>query len=189
MQAAMSSKKHSENGHVVKIVVSGPFGSGKTQFITTLSEIDPVSTEIKLKSPDDQDTKISTTVGLDYGRMSMDNGRIIHLFGTPGQKRFDFMREVLAVGAHGLIILIDSTLDDTYHQAAQEIVDFFRERNSIPMLVCFTKQDLPQARPVAELEKVMDFPGSTPTLPIDATQRQSAHQAVEKMLAILDGTA
>ncbi len=180
----MSPKKNPENKQVVKIVVSGPFGSGKTQFITTLSEIDPVSTEIKTRKVV-RDGKNSTTVGLDYGRMRTEDGTIVHLFGTPGQKRFDFMREVLAVGAHGLIILVDSTCQDSEYESAREIYGFFRERNRLPMLVCFTKQDLPQARPVDELVEIMKFPDQTPSMPLNATLKKNAHEAVLEMLKLL----
>ena len=79
----------------VKIVVTGPFSAGKTEFIQTVSEIDVVSTERKITSEAEK-IKESTTVAMDFGRITVDESLVLYLFGTPGQKRFDFMWEILS---------------------------------------------------------------------------------------------
>jgi len=92
---------------VYKIVVTGPFNSGKTAFIRTISDIDVVMTERRITTAE-RGIKASTTVAMDYGRVELD-GRILHLYGTPGQARFDFMWEILAREMSGFIVLADST--------------------------------------------------------------------------------
>src|SRR5574342_94928 len=92
----------------VKMVVTGPFNSGKTQFIKSVSEIDVVSTERKI-TVDAERVKNATTVAMDFGRITVDDNLVLYLFGTPGQRRFDFMWEILSEGMLGFIVLIDST--------------------------------------------------------------------------------
>lgn len=79
----------------VKIVVTGPFNAGKTAFIRSISEIDVVSTERKITSASER-IKDQTTVAMDFGRITVDDDLVLYLFGTPGQKRFDFMWEILS---------------------------------------------------------------------------------------------
>ena len=79
----------------VKMVVTGPFNAGKTQFIRSISEIDVVSTERRI-STEAERVKDETTVAMDFGRITVDQDLILYLFGTPGQKRFDFMWEILS---------------------------------------------------------------------------------------------
>src|SRR5512136_3125493 len=100
----------------VKMVITGPFTSGKTQFIQAVSEIDVVSTERKISS-DAEKIKDSTTVAMDFGRITVDDELVLYLFGTPGQKRFDFMWEVLSEGMLGFIVVVDSTKPETFREA------------------------------------------------------------------------
>jgi len=81
----------------VKMVVTGPFSAGKTEFIKTISEIDVVSTERKI-TDETKRVKEATTVAMDFGRITVDEDLVLYLFGTPGQKRFDFMWEILSEG-------------------------------------------------------------------------------------------
>src|SRR5574341_799873 len=89
----------------VKMVVTGPFSAGKTQFIQSVSEIDVVSTERKISTAAEREIKDATTVAMDFGRITVDEDLVLYLFGTPGQKRFDFMWEILAEGMLGFIVL------------------------------------------------------------------------------------
>jgi hypothetical protein len=81
----------------VKMVVTGPFNAGKTEFIRSVSEIDVVSTERKISTEADR-VKETTTVAMDFGRITVDDDLVLYLFGTPGQRRFDFMWEILSEG-------------------------------------------------------------------------------------------
>ena len=93
-----------------KILFTGVTGSGKTTAIAAVSEIAPLSTDVR--NTDAGGGKRMTTVGLDYGELTLDNGDKLRLYGTPGQQRFDFMWTILSRGALGLIILIDNSQPD-----------------------------------------------------------------------------
>lgn len=93
-----------------KILFSGTTGSGKTTAIGKVSQVNKMTTEVR--NNDASVNKSTTTVGLDYGELTLDNGEKLVLYGTPGQKRFAFMWEILARGALGIIILIDNSSND-----------------------------------------------------------------------------
>src|SRR5512137_2867168 len=108
----------------VKMVITGPFSAGKTEFIRTISEIDVVSTERKISS-DAERIKDQTTVAMDFGRITVDDDLVLYLFGTPGQKRFDFMWEILSEGMLGFIVIVDSSRPETFREA-KGILQTFR---------------------------------------------------------------
>ena len=107
----------------VKMVVTGPFSSGKTQFIQTISEIEVVATERKITS-DVEKIKNATTVAMDFGRITVDEELVLYLFGTPGQKRFDFMWEILSEGMLGFVVMVDSTRPETFREAISILKTF-----------------------------------------------------------------
>ena len=104
---AISTVSDIHNKHVYKIVIAGPVGAGKTEAIRVLSDKGVVSTEA-VASDDVKLLKKTTTVAMDYGIMKLDSGEQVRLYGTPGQKRFDFMWEILSENALGLILLINA---------------------------------------------------------------------------------
>ena len=121
----------------VKILVAGGFGVGKTTMVASVSEIPPLSTEELLTEASDGvddlagiEGKTTTTVALDFGRITISPKLVLYLFGTPGQDRFWFMWDELARGAIGAIVLIDTRRLDTSFAA----IDFF-ERREIPFVV------------------------------------------------------
>ena len=93
-----------------KILFTGTMGAGKTTAIAAISEIEPISSDVR--NSDKSCNKASTTVGLDYGEVTLDNGDKLRLYGSPGQQRFDFMWRILAKGALGVVILIDNSRPD-----------------------------------------------------------------------------
>ena len=123
----------------VKMVVTGPFSAGKTQFINSVSEIDVVSTERKI-SANAEKTKNTTTVAMDFGRITVDENLVLYLFGTPGQRRFDFMWEILSEGMLGFIVMVDSTRPETFREA-RSILETFRAYAPTPYVVAANKQD------------------------------------------------
>jgi len=123
----------------VKMVVTGPFAAGKTEFIRTISEIDVVSTERKISS-DAERIKEATTVAMDFGRITVDDDLVLYLFGTPGQKRFDFMWEILSEGMLGFIVIVDSSRPETFREA-RGILDTFRGYAETPYVIAANKQD------------------------------------------------
>lgn len=125
----------------VKMVITGPFSSGKTEFIKTISEIDVVSTERSI-TPDSVESqeKSETTVAMDFGRITVDNDLVLYLFGTPGQRRFDFMWEILAEGMLGFVVMVDSSKPETFREA-RSILETFRAYAPTPYVVSANKQD------------------------------------------------
>ncbi|MET0055955.1 MAG: ATP/GTP-binding protein, partial [Candidatus Thiodiazotropha sp. 6PLUC10] len=96
-----------------KIIFSGPVGAGKTTAITTISDIAPVSTD-ELATDMTRSRKNGTTVAMDYGLIKLQDNEQIHLYGTPGQERFDFMWEILTQGGIGLVLLISNQRPDPF---------------------------------------------------------------------------
>lgn len=127
----------------VKMVITGPFSAGKTQFIQSVSEIDVVATERKISS-DAERVKEDTTVAMDFGRITVDDDLVLYLFGTPGQRRFDFMWEILSEGMLGFIVLVDSVRPETFREA-RHILEVFKSYASTPYVIAANKQDLPDA--------------------------------------------
>lgn len=109
-----------------KILFTGTTGAGKTTAIAAVSEVPPLSTDVRNTDPDV--AKAMTTAGMDYGELTLDNGEKLRLYGTPGQQRFDFMWQVLSRGALGLIVLVDNSrprpLDDLdmYLEGFRELI-------------------------------------------------------------------
>jgi len=135
----------------VKMVVTGPFSAGKTQFIRTISEIDVVSTERRLTSDAESTVKDDTTVAMDFGRITVDDDLVLYLFGTPGQRRFDFMWEILAEGMLGFVVLVDSARPETFREA-RSILETFRAYAPTPYVVAANKQDVEDAWEVDDLK-------------------------------------
>jgi small GTP-binding protein len=123
----------------VKMVVTGPFSAGKTQFIRSVSEIEVVSTEKRISSEAER-IKNTTTVAMDFGRITVDEDLVLYLFGTPGQRRFDFMWEILSEGMLGFIVMVDSTRPETFREA-RSILETFRAYAPTPYVVAANKQD------------------------------------------------
>src|SRR5512136_36693 len=127
----------------VKMVVTGPFNSGKTEFIRSVSEIDVVSTERKISSEAER-IKETTSVAMGFGRITVDDDLVLYLFGTPGQRRFDFMWEILSEGMLGFVVMVDSTRPETFREA-RHILEVFRGYANTPYVVAANKQDMPDA--------------------------------------------
>lgn len=122
---------------IVKILVSGPVGAGKTTLIRTLSTIPVVNTD---ELSTEQIGKSQTTVALDFGQMELGDFSL-HLFGTPGQSRFDFMWEVLSEGAFGMLLLVACNRPEDFPNA-RRILEFVTSRHPIPFLIALTHGDV-----------------------------------------------
>ncbi len=164
----------------VKMVITGPFSSGKTQFIKSISEIDVVATERKITSSAEQ-IKESTTVAMDFGRITVDNELVLYLFGTPGQKRFDFMWEILSEGMLGFVVMVDSTKPETFREA-KSILETFRAYAPTPYVVAANKQDLPEAWELEDLRIALRLDPSVKLLPCTATDREKVKDVLLELL-------
>jgi small GTP-binding protein len=169
----------------IKVVVTGPFNVGKTEFVRTISDIPIVTTERRI-TDDHKAVKDETTVAMDYGHVKLGDD-MFHLYGTPGQPRFDFMWEILSKEMDGFIVLIDSRDGDTLLQAKRLIRIFHRYRRSrkTPYLVAANKQDLEGAWPVKKIEKALGLKGEVPVVPCIAKKKSSVRQVLEELRALL----
>ena len=164
----------------IKILIAGGFGAGKTTMVTSISEIRPLRTEETLSEPsilvDDLDgveQKSTTTVAMDFGRITVRDDLVVYLFGTPGQHRFWFMWDELAMGALGAVVMADTRrLADSFPS-----VDYF-ERNGMPFVVavnCF--EGAARFRPEA-VRTALDLNAGVPVVLCDARQRTSCRDVL-----------
>ena len=164
----------------VKMVVTGPFNSGKTQFIQAVSEIDVVSTERKISSEAER-IKESTTVAMDFGRITVDAELVLYLFGTPGQKRFEFMWEILSEGMLGFVVMVDSTRPETFREA-KSILETFRAYAPTPYVVAANKQDNDDAWSIDDLRIALRLAPEVKLIPCVATDREKVKNVLLELL-------
>jgi small GTP-binding protein len=164
----------------VKMVVTGPFSAGKTQFIRSVSEIDVVSTERKI-SADAERIKNTTTVAMDFGRITVDEDLVLYLFGTPGQRRFDFMWEILSEGMLGFIVMVDSTRPETFREA-RSILETFRAYAPTPYVVAANKQDREDAWDLNDMRISLRLDPKVKLLPCVAKNKESVKSVLLELL-------
>ena len=172
----------------VKIVITGAYSAGKTNFIRSISDIDPVTTEYSVTDPGERALKHETTVALDFGKIAISEEVVLYLFGTPGQERFDFMWEVLSEGCIGYIVMVDSCRPGHLLET-QRLMARFATITSAPFIVAANKQDDPTALPVSYIRRRLQLPFEVPLLPCIATERESVKNVLLQLIAHIDECA
>ena len=166
-----------------KIVIAGGFGVGKSTLVGAVSEIDPLRTEALVTNESEGvddlaavPTKATTTVAMDFGRLTLAEDLVLYLFGTPGQRRFWFMWDDLCRGAIGAIVLVDTArLNEAFSP-----LDYF-EAKGIPFIVCVNEFEGTPKYPVTEIREALALPNEVPIMTVDARDRDSAKTALVRV--------
>lgn len=165
----------------VKVMIAGGFSVGKTTFIRSLSDIEPLTTEAVMtehsvgidNAGEQSDRKANTTVAMDFGRIALQEGLWLYLFGTPGQDRFLFMWDDLVRGAIGGVVVVDT---DRLEQSFAA-VDYFESRN-IPFVLAVNCFDGIAKHRLEDVREAMSLEPDVPMVYIDARQREATKQAL-----------
>jgi signal recognition particle receptor subunit beta len=169
----------------VKIVIAGGFGVGKTTLVGTVSEIPPVTTEAAMTSvgqgfddPGGLAAKATTTVAMDFGRITVDESLVLYLFGTPGQDRFGFMWDDLALGALGAVALVDlRRVEDVF-----PALDYF-EKHALPFVVAVNVFDGTGTYTADDIREALAV---DPDVPVVLTDARSLDAVKTVLLALLE---
>jgi signal recognition particle receptor subunit beta len=168
-----------------KILFTGTMGAGKTTAIGSISEVPPVVTDVA--NSDTSLAKARTTVGLDFGQLTLDNGDRIRLFGTPGQSRFDFLWKILVKNALGLIILIDNSRPEPLADLAVYLDGFADELLTLPCVVGIGRMDV---HPAPDLDAYADMLATKnfifPLLAVDVRRRDDVALLIDTLMAQLE---
>jgi signal recognition particle receptor subunit beta len=169
-----------------KIIFTGPVGAGKTTAIESISDIPPIKTDATA-SDMTKNKKLSTTVAMDYGIMNLAGGEKIHIYGTPGQERFDFMWDILTTGGIGLILLLDNTRADPFQDMKFFLDSFQKFIAETNVAIGVTQMDLSNKPTINDYHIQLQGMGiKPPVFSVDARIKNDVSLLVQSLLYSLD---
>lgn len=166
----------------LKIVFAGSVGAGKSTSILAISDTEIIGTE-EAASDEISLMKETTTVALDYGQLNLDDGSVVHLYGTPGQKRFDFMWDILAQGAIGVVVLIDDACEHPLEEIKTYMDGFSAHLTEQSMVVGITRTDLNKGLSIVEYRDFIDQ--YDPLMPVFTLDTRDEVQVTTMVKALL----
>ena len=169
-----------------KIIFTGPVGAGKTTAISAISDIPVVKTDENATDMTKQ-RKDATTVAMDYGAITLDGGERIHLYGTPGQERFNFMWDILTKGGLGLILLLDNTRSDPFQDMRFFLTSFDSFIADRKLAIGVTQMDKQSTPTLDEYhEHIKEYGLNPPIFEVDARKKDDVSLLLQAMLYSLD---
>ncbi len=171
-----------------KIIFTGPVGAGKTTAIASISDIEPIRTD-ENASDMTQKRKSNTTVAMDYGMIRLGPKEKVHLYGTPGQERFDFMWDILTKGGIGLVLLLDNTRPTPFEDMRFYIKAFKEFIEGTRLVIGVTQMDARATPTIDEyVRQLAELDVSAPIFEVDARQRADVSTLIEALLLQIDPT-
>ncbi len=169
-----------------KIIFTGPVGAGKTTAINSISDIPPVKTDAAA-SDMTKNRKSATTVAMDYGVMNLEGGEKIHLYGTPGQERFDFMWDILTAGGIGLILLLDNSRSDPFQDMRFFLDAFDNFINDTSVAIGVTQMDISNKPGIDDYHlQLQSYRLKPPIFAVDAREKGDVSLLVQSLLYSID---
>jgi uncharacterized protein len=169
-----------------KIIFTGPVGAGKTTAINSISDLPPIKTDAAA-SDMTKSKKSATTVAMDYGVMNLPGGEKLHLYGTPGQERFDFMWDILVTGGIGLVLLLDNTRADPFVDMKFFLDAFDKFIGDTAVAVGVTQMDMSAKPTINDYHAQLNGMGLTfPVFAVDARVRNDVSILIQSLLYSLD---
>jgi signal recognition particle receptor subunit beta len=169
-----------------KIIFTGPVGAGKTTAIDSISDIGIITTD-ENASDMTKSRKSNTTVAMDYGLIKLSNNERVHLYGTPGQERFDFMWDILTKGGIGLVLLLDNTRPDPFRDLkfySHSFRDFIAEQQ---LVIGITRMDIQRSPNVQDYRQwATQLSLDAPIFEVDARERDDVSMLIQSLLLSLD---
>ncbi len=169
-----------------KIIFTGPVGAGKTTAIASVSDDAPVTTD-EAASDMTRSRKKATTVAMDYGLMRLEGGEVIHLYGTPGQERFDFMWDILSTGGIGLVVLLDNTRADPFVDLRFFLDSFAEFIDKTSVVIGVTQMDNSPKPSISDYHLAIKEMGLNPAIfEVDARKSADVSLLIQSLLYSLD---
>jgi signal recognition particle receptor subunit beta len=169
-----------------KIIFTGPVGAGKTTAINSISDLPPIKTDAAA-SDMTKSKKSATTVAMDYGVMNLPGGEKLHLYGTPGQERFDFMWDILVTGGIGLVLLVDNTRADPFVDMKFFLDAFDKFISDTAVAIGVTQMDVSTKPSIEDYHVQLSSMGlKLPVFSVDARVRNDVSILIQSLLYSLD---